>query len=347
MIRRTLAVLIAVAVATGMLPGPARRTAWAEPAETVVVSLRPEATVIGAVVRLGDIADVSTASRAESERLKAIDVTSIEIAGENQLVSARLVRIRLLLEGIQGTDLSFAGARFTSVTRKGTAAVAPVATETSDGVPLEPIKLLIVSELADRWLVDAADVDVQFFANQGPLGLGISAGAIPEIELPDRLEPGRVTVRVRWSSDGRIQRTDQLTVEARLRQKIVLAAASIPRGEAITPAHLTETTRMLNSRVKSVSVQQVAGLRTRRDLSPGDIVTERDLSAQQAAEAVVRARDLVKVTAKKGKLRVELQAAEALQAGRIGETIRLRNPKSNQMLLGTVTGPGEVEIVLN
>jgi len=321
-----------------------RIVAAADSRAIVTVTLRPQVEVTGPLVRLADVAEIKAPSQSLVDQLNAVDVASIESPGDTELISARLIRIRLLLEGVKASNLTMDGARFAEVTRATRSKVTPA--NATSAIGPEDIRGRITTELAKRWLADPEDVEVQFYAAQAALGEGVAAGSSPEVELPDRVEPGRVSVRIRWTMDGHIQRIEQVPVDVRLRQTVVLAAASIPRGEAIDSGHLKEESRLLDSRVETVPIEQVHGLRARRSLAPGDIVTPRDVTSDQSTP-VIKPRDLVKVIARKGKLQVVLQNAEALQTGRIGDVIYLRNTNSNQNVRARIVSPREAEVIVD
>jgi hypothetical protein len=61
------------------------------------------------------------------------------------------------------------------------------------------------------------------------------------------------------------------------------------------------------------------------------------------APPVVKTRDRVRLLAHVGPVNVVV-AGEALQDGRMGQSIRVRNIDSNKIILGRVTGPGLVEV---
>jgi flagella basal body P-ring formation protein FlgA len=60
---------------------------------------------------------------------------------------------------------------------------------------------------------------------------------------------------------------------------------------------------------------------------------------------VVRVRDKVTLAVRAGGLWVTA-AGEALQSGRVGDTVSVRNIDSKKTVVGKVTGPGTVELEL-
>jgi hypothetical protein len=83
-------------------------------------------------------------------------------------------------------------------------------------------------------------------------------------------------------------------------------------------------------------------------------VPKREPPMQPAAAAakkkeepiVIRPRDVVRLSVRGQGLTVSIPAAEALQSGRVGDSIRVRNPRSGRIVAGRVVSAGEVEIEL-
>ena len=61
---------------------------------------------------------------------------------------------------------------------------------------------------------------------------------------------------------------------------------------------------------------------------------------------LIQPRDIVRVVAQTGGLTVVLQAAEAMEQGRKGQLIRVRNVKSKKILVGRVISDSEVHMAL-
>ena len=108
------------------------------------------------------------------------------------------------------------------------------------------------------------------------------------------------------------------------------------------------TDRFLAVSADQLDESQVIGRQIRSGVPAGRMLALRDLIPVTAAKTqhVVRTRDNVQVTAVSGRLRVKLTAAEAMQSGRQGDVIRVRNTRSQEIITGRVTGPGMVEIQL-
>jgi flagella basal body P-ring formation protein FlgA len=336
--RRRSHLVAVVAILLGASQAPASAS------ESVTITLKERAAVATGQVCLGSIADIKASSPALRMRLSKLDLATLEDA-EEIVVTARQVLARLVIGGIPGEQIALRGAEETHVARNPVVARAPEEINDSekDSAVLEQVGI----QLSMAWLVPIEDIEVRLIAAASGASQPAPLNAVPEIELPESPDPGRIPLRVRWVDGDRIVRIDPLTVEVRLRQTVLLAAASIPRGGILDPRLLIEDRRLLTSRVTPISLEETAGQPLRRALSPGEIVSAKDIAGGGAAAAHIKARDLVRVTARKGSLKITMQAAEALQSGRVGDLIRVRNTQSNRIITGKIVAPKDVEITLD
>jgi flagella basal body P-ring formation protein FlgA len=67
--------------------------------------------------------------------------------------------------------------------------------------------------------------------------------------------------------------------------------------------------------------------------------------AEKADDLLVKAKQRVIITARKGELRVEA-AGIATESGKLGQAVKVENVDSKKVITATVAGPGEVEIDL-
>ena len=85
--------------------------------------------------------------------------------------------------------------------------------------------------------------------------------------------------------------------------------------------------------------QAVIGLEVKRRLSDGRVLSERDVGPRSA----VKSSTPVNVVWKEGALSLEL-SGRALEAGAVGDEIRVLNTMTSRTIRGTVVGDGMVEI---
>src|SRR6185312_11684951 len=81
---------------------------------------------------------------------------------------------------------------------------------------------------------------------------------------------------------------------------------------------------------------ELSGKRLKQSLRAGDILWGSQLERERA----VRRGDLVQLRSAEGSWEVSMSVV-AQQDGFVGDVISLKNPRSNTMLMGQVTAPGE------
>ena len=92
----------------------------------------------------------------------------------------------------------------------------------------------------------------------------------------------------------------------------------------------------------------VVGHKAKRNMPAQQIIRSGDVDLSSLAEnaILIKPRDVVRMIARKRGLTVVVPAGEALQQGRLGEMIRVRNPQSRKIVIGRVLSSGEVEVPL-
>ena len=130
------------------------------------------------------------------------------------------------------------------------------------------------------------------------------------------------------------------------RQRVVVTRVSLQRDSIIEEGDVQFENRFLSTVADEPKEADVYGQRVRTLVPAGKILSLRDLRTpvQKRNGYVIQARDSVRVTAVGNGLKIRLAKAEALESGRVGETIRMRNSVSNKEIFGRVVEAGEVVI---
>jgi len=76
-----------------------------------------------------------------------------------------------------------------------------------------------------------------------------------------------------------------------------------------------------------------------RDVTPGQTINQRDLAPRPL---VVRG-ELIDLVVRRGNVAATVRV-ECRQDGLLGQTVSIRNPLNNRLLVARVTGPGRVEL---
>jgi len=122
-----------------------------------------------------------------------------------------------------------------------------------------------------------------------------------------------------------------------------------PSDRVLLQAELAQANMPLGKTTVDVTVvvngQKRAVVRTLLNVLPGS-TQEPGQPGQPSADenpVLVKLRDRVKLTARVGSSQITA-TGEALQEGRMGESIRIRNVDSNRTVQGRILGPGVVEV---
>lgn len=305
-----------------------------------IIQLLSHAECTGGRVRLADVADISTAAPDLYNRLSQIDLAEIDEQGSLQRIPRDQIELRLRLAGFQTKQIELVGAR--SVVVRGPrpfeltdAAIETAATEaiaTLSGIALDDLRVSLTAPMAERWKV-SEPLTAETRLEVVPLG-------------NNRL--GRVSCTCRLLQGSRLLGAQLGVFNVSRRQEVIVATASLSRGQNLTRNMIREEVRFVTGPVDELTREIIEGKTLKLSLIPGEVVTLRHIATDGAddGQVVIRPRDAVRVTAHKGRLEVVIRDAEALQAGREGQLIRVRNVQSNRIITGRVSGPGEVEIEL-
>jgi len=302
------------------------------------VELLPAAQVSDRMVHVTDVARISGGSAVQRDRIGSLDLAEITDEQSQVEITRGLVVARLLLGGESPASFEVIGESETLVSRQLTQGAGPRAVEAAR------------KAIAQQLSLATADVVVQL---SQPLTAEIS-------RLIDETETAQLTARTSnppggrtrvdlWLSDGKGGQTVRpIAVDVRFRQLAPVAARKLSARQKLAAEDITLEIRELPQRGATLTLEQLAGRTLRNPVAAGEIIAERDLVVvvDEKSPILIKSRDLVHVTAKKRNLTLSLPAAEAMQSGRLGESIKLRNPTSTRIITGRVTGPGEVEVPL-
>jgi flagella basal body P-ring formation protein FlgA len=133
----------------------------------------------------------------------------------------------------------------------------------------------------------------------------------------------------------------EYVVRAVVSANVVVARADAPARQPIPAERLEVSRRELSGTLQPVStIEEVAGLASRRALRSGQIVDARWL----IQPLLVRRGERVDILARNAGVEVRV-AAEAMHDGRRGEEVEVRNLKSGKLIRARVVGAGVVEPV--
>jgi flagella basal body P-ring formation protein FlgA len=146
---------------------------------------------------------------------------------------------------------------------------------------------------------------------------------------------------VEVASAGRSCRTSWVKASVRVQAKVVRVVGRVPYRGVLRSADLEEAvSEVKDPRAEYVrTVADAVGMVAKRALLPGDLLNV----SWVAGRDLIRRGDTVRLVAQGAGINVSILAL-ALQAGKLGDHVRVRSLESNRALRGLVTGPGEVTV---
>ena len=305
----------------------------------IIVRLNRDPVVGRREVRLDDIATITSASPQAAAIIGRLDVATIPSARTGTTLNTSFVRIRLMLAGWRQPELIVQGPEEGV---KITYVESPPITDADIERAAQDAMLTMFDTTEDNIRVRLTNV---FMSTLTPK-LREQAGLRVEVFPPDRAALGPTSMRIRlWKGDNLLA-TRQARFNVMKRQRVVVTRVSLQRESTIDEADVQFENRFLSAVADEPTEADVYGQSVRSAIGPGKILSMRDLKApvQKKNEIVVKARDNVSVTAFGNGWAVTLPQAEALESGRVGETIRIKNLNSEKIITGTIVDAGRVKI---
>ncbi|MGB1006154.1 MAG: flagellar basal body P-ring formation chaperone FlgA [Thalassobaculaceae bacterium] len=205
-------------------------------------------------------------------------------------------------------------------------------------VPLALIKDRLATRLRDQ--AGGGGIDIDLFAAP-QVFIDPSLPADVTVEDLSTTPGGRFNARLAVPTLSGTSRLIDISGRAHATRKMPVPARHLRRGETITANDVTW--RQVRSRagdhVMVSDPDSIIGFTPRRTLIAGKPIRRTDVTPRM----VIRKGDQIQVSLSTGSMTLTTRGV-ALQAGAIGETIRIRNVNSRKIIEATVTNAGDAVI---
>jgi flagella basal body P-ring formation protein FlgA len=287
----------------------------AVPAAEIAITLRPEAEVLGADIRLGEVAEIACAETELRRRLEGLVIGKAPLPGRSRPITADYVRLRLRQLDIGVDRMVLGGAERIEVSMPGVA------------VSEEQIRQIVTGFVKTSGIWGDAEVKVA--------ELTISADrTLPKGRATYRVLPprhmrslGTVPLSVVFDVDGRFQKTIRATARVEALAPVVVAARPIGRLKPISTDDLKMEKMNLAELPTGVmtDADDIIGKRARRNIHAGDILRP-DLIEMPP---LVKRGDMVVIVAESEGIKVTA-TGEVKSDGLRGEQVKVVNLDSNK-----------------
>lgn len=341
------------------------------PIEAVVITLHPVAQYKSAVVRLADVAEITGGDAALRARIAAFDLEDTPLSGDSLEITPPQVEFRLRLAGIEMDRVAIRGpavqvsspagerggvsppARLSQNRGANATPLAWARSNKAEATSVSPQEQAVLDAakkcILARLPWPADDVSLRLVqplrreVRQFDQADEVTCSA--EVRSPGT-PVGRVSVRVVLTASGRQTLDVPVVFDVRHFDSVVVAAKPIQRGQLISKSDLYVDRQEVTALVGySSTSENLIGTKAKRTIGAVQMVRQADVEAagRPSEPFLVKRRDRVKLIGRTELLLVTA-VGEALQDGRVGEVIKVRNVDSNATVHGRVLNASEVEV---
>lgn len=293
---------------------------------TLTVTFTEQATVTGDKILLGDIAHISPTDQA-GQALGRLVLANSPAPGQKKTLQTPLI-ITSLRNNPQAADVHWTGTREVVVQRRAIK------------ITNDQLYQIIAQFLADN-KQKLPNGDIRFTSMRAPAEFFLPYG-----ELSWRVTPSRPTIvdsssfSIFFKVDGKPATNCTVRGRIEILTDIAVAADTIRKGTVIKAEQITMKRKNIVAADHPVyRPEDVIGMQAVRTIGSGKVVEQDHITAPP----VIASGDMVKVIAGKGHLRISTKGV-ARSAGIIGDTIRVKNMRSNKLIYARVEGPGMVSV---
>jgi flagella basal body P-ring formation protein FlgA len=301
-------------------------------AEGMAVTISEQAKIDGAVMTLGDLAQINGDNTERVQSLRQLKLGAAPLPGSSFVLTKDVINMRL---GATGADLS------------------GIDWQIPNNVTVIGNSQLISGQL----LIDKAVTTIrsQVGADIGIDNLTISpVGQVQDVVAP----PGDVvlnasllygihynmptTVIASVNINGRAYNKVGLRFDVKLYRQVAVAARTIDAGEIVSD-DCVRYERMDSGRLAAGFVtdkSKIIGLMTRRQVTPGTVITDSMVNRP----AIVKRGSMVTLLARMGNMEVTT-AGQAMQDGCEGQLIRVLNVNSKKVVFGKILNDSTVQVL--
>lgn len=306
----------------------------------LLIRLERNPAVATRKVRLTDIATIMATSRNAAVLAGRLEIGEIDPQSTSATISQTYLQIRLTLAGWKPNEIRIDGPDEIIVVLNEPAPLTDADVEQAAlktmqeilGVDSDELRVTLSSGVMERL----------------PKNVRTQGGLRVEVTPPVQVKLGTVSLGVRLLDGDNVILSRPATFDVLRRHRVAIARVSMQRESKIGASDIQFENRYLPEAADEPELEDVVGRSVRTGINTGEIISLKNLvrPLPTVQATVIKRRQRVKVTAIAGALRVTLREAEALEDGKIGDFIKLRNLQSGREIVGRVTRSGHVEQLL-
>jgi flagella basal body P-ring formation protein FlgA len=303
----------------------------------VLVALQPTASVSNREVHVADVATLLGGSPELRDQIAQLDLADPPRPGQVLRMKREQISYRILIAGVDPGSFQLSGAAQCQLTLQ------------QYDVPEEHVLAAASRAVRDRVPGRPEACSIRLAQPiRGPLRVpGVRDDVQIDAELRGSRPPlGRIRVDVTISSQGERQFELPVLLEVHLFEEVAVSTRRIERGQTVSEQNIRFDRRTVDTLSDYFTVgDSPIGRKARRTIMPLQVITGTDVElAVQPNATAIKQRDMVQMVARKGSLQVST-VGEALQDGRAGQVIRVRNIDSKKEVQARVVARALVEVI--
>ncbi len=300
-------------------------------AASVTITAAASSEVTGEIVHLGEIAEISSDDAQEADALSNLVVGRIVLPGNVIGISPQVLKLRIQAAGIDSSDFAWNLPVRIEVHRAAQALTGGTIEQAGQQAINDQLKKMNESR---KYTIESITV---------PRDLNLPQGTVSyETNIPGGVKPALPTsVEVSVLIDGKPYKKVIYRARIHIYQDVLTAARAINRGERITESDLTVVSKEVNaySGACLTDSKMAVGFVMARSVSAGTILLKAMVDKPIVVERGFPLHLIVNVNG----ISVQMEGT-ALESGRVGDRIRVRNESSRKILYGKVLDNTAVEI---
>ena len=298
---------------------------------SIVISVPPEAQVQGPQVTLGDVAEIQGEPADTVARLQRVLLGQAPPAGVERLLSKSTLVTQLKHQGLWTQELQVQGALQIRLTRA------------SQRLEPQHLETVVRQALSRRLPQTAQPTSIRDIRGLSPVCVPLGPVQY-EVTVPGRnMLLGSTSFTLTVQVAGKVEKQLRGTATIAVAQEVVSLVRPVAQGEIITADAVSRTQLQVKQPLRQVATQpeDVIGKHARRSLAGNAPLSTQDV----ITVPVVHRGDMVRIVLESPVLRVSVPG-EALEAGKPGDTIRVKNTSSNREVRAQVIDKQTVRIPL-
>ena len=312
------------------------------PGRAAEFRLRAECRSPGALVRLGDVAEVFAADRRQADALAAIELFPVPPPPQQRFVRLREIQDLLLLRGVNLAEHRFSGSSQVAILGGGGPARSEPERALSPSAVRKAhrrIRDALVQYLQEHVSADRPwNVEVELSKSQAHL----VSGTVRSISIAGGSAPWTGTQRfevVVASPDGPVQFS--LDAQVAVPPPVVVTVSSLPRGVVVRAAdvELRDPAPRDGQFEAFYAIDEVVGKETTRAIPKGKVLQRESVRSP----LLVQRGEVVTVYARSPGIRVETKA-RARQHGGLGDLVAVESLLDRKTYFARVSAVREVEV---